>query len=195
VDRPAEISGSGSPLIEAMRRTGFYPERAERIEFKQTHMSYLFLAGEYVYKVKKPVHFDFADCSTLATCYELCCEEVRLNRRLAPEIYLGILPIYHDQDRFYLGEETRSFDPAAHEYAVKMRPLPEGRTLDQLVRAGQISLADIDTLAKRLAGFHQRAFTPVASRYGSATSIGRSRQCFLDPCTITERSGRVYRAP
>jgi aminoglycoside phosphotransferase family enzyme len=135
VDRPPEISGSGSPLIGAMRRTGFYPERAERIEFKQTHMSYVFLAGEYVYKVKKPVHFDFADCSTLATRYELCCEEVRLNRRLAPEIYLGVLPIYRAHDRFYLGEETRGFDPAAHEYAIKMRRLPEDRMLDQLVFA------------------------------------------------------------
>jgi uncharacterized protein len=183
VDRSSKISkGSGSPLIEAMRRTGFYPERAERIDFKQTHMSYVFLAGEYVYKVKKPVHFDFADCSTLATRYELCCEEVRLNRRLAPEIYLGVLPIYRDHNRFYLGEETRSFDPAAHEYAVRMRRLPDDRMLDRLVRAGQISLADIDTLAKRLAGFHQRAFTPGASRHGSATSIGRSVLHNLDEC-------------
>jgi hypothetical protein len=183
VDRPADISkNSGAPLIDAMRHPGFYPERAERIEFKQTHMSYVFLAGEYVYKVKKPVRFDFVDCSTLPMRYALCCEEVRLNRRLAPEIYLGVVPIYRDHHRFYPGQETGSFDPAAHEYAVRMRRLPDDRMLDLLVRAGQVGLADIDTLAQRLAQFHQRAFTPTASRYGSATSIGRSVLHNLDEC-------------
>jgi len=174
--------GSGSPLIEAMRRTGFYPERTEQIEFKQTHMSYVFLAGEFVYKVKKPVHFDFADCSTLAARYELCCEEVRLNRRLAPEIYLGVMPIYRDHDRFYLGQEGRSFEPAAQEYAVKMRRLPEDRILNRLVRAGEVSVAVIDMLAKRLADFHRGAFTPRGSRYGSATSVCRSVLHNLDEC-------------
>ncbi len=68
-----------SGLLEAMMQPGFYPHRPARVELKQTHMSYVFLAGEYVYKVKKPVHFDFADCSTLGVRYE------SVLRRSAPE--------------------------------------------------------------------------------------------------------------
>ena len=172
---------------------GFYPHRPARVELKQTHMSYLFLAGEYVYKVKKPVHFDFADCSTLGVRYELCCEEVRLNRRLAPEVYLGVAPIVREGCRLLLGDLTRSFNPGAWEYAVKMRRLPEDRMLDRLVRAGEVNGAVIDALAKRLADFHRAASTAGGWRYGSATSVWRSVLGNLDECqrfvdyTVTDR--------
>src|SRR5215469_2335878 len=99
---------SESDLFEAMRRPEFYPNHPSRVEVEQTHMSYVFLAGDYVYKVKKPVHFDFADCSSLDTRYQLCCEEVRLNRRLAHDVYIGALPIFRDGARFFLGEDSNS---------------------------------------------------------------------------------------
>jgi uncharacterized protein len=185
--------GSSSRLVEAMRRPGFYPDRPSRVEFKQTHMSYVFLAGEYVYKVKKPVRFDFADCSTLGARYELCHEEVRLNRRLAPEVYLGVVPIVRDGRRFLLGAKTGSFDPQAEEYALKMRRLPEDRMFDRLVRTGEANTAPIDQLAKRLASFHQGASTAAGWRYGSATAVRRLVLGNLDESerflgdTITER--------
>ena len=160
-------------LVEAMMQPGFYPDRPSRVEVKQTHMSYVFLAGEYVYKVKKPVRFAFADCSTLDARYELCRQEVRLNRRLAPEAYLGVVPIVRDGRRFLLGDESRNFDPKAQEYAVKMRRLPEGRMFDRLVRTGEANIALIDELAKRLASFHQCASTAAGWRYGSATAVRR----------------------
>ncbi|MGD0291581.1 MAG: AAA family ATPase [Candidatus Binataceae bacterium] len=185
--------GSASRLIEAMMEPDFYPDRPSRIEVKQTHMSYVFLAGEYVYKVKKPVRFNFADCSTLAMRYELCREEVRLNRRLAPEVYLGVIPIVRVGPRFLLGHESRRYDPKAQEYAVKMRRLPEDRMLDRLVRTGEPNTALIDELAKRLANFHRGASTAAGWRYGSATAVRRSVLGNLDECerflgyTLTDR--------
>jgi uncharacterized protein len=174
--------GSSSSLVEVMLQPRFYPHRPARVELKQTHMSWLFLAGEYVYKVKKPVHFDFADCSTLPVRYELCCEEVRLNRRLAPEVYLGVVPIVADGRRFLLGDESRGFDSVAREYAVKMRRLPEDRMLDKLVCADEVNGALTAELAKRLADFHRRASTAAGWRYGSATSVWRSVLGNLDEC-------------
>ncbi len=191
--------GSKSRLVEAMMRPEFYPHRPAQVELKQTHMSYVFLAGEYVYKVKKPVHFDFADCSTLSVRYELCCEEVRLNRRLAPEVYLGVVPIVRDGRRFLLGDVSRSFDHRAQEYAVKMRRLPEDRMLDRLVRAGEVNGAVIDALAKRLADFHRGASTAQGGRYGSATSVWRLVLGNFDECerfagyTVTDRQFAAIR--
>jgi uncharacterized protein len=163
---------SRSRLADAMMRPSFYPNSPARVEARQTHMSHVFLAGEYVYKIKKPVHFDFADCSTLETRYMLCREEVRLNRRLAPEVYLGVAPIVRAGRRFLLGDESENFDPGAHEYAVKMRRLPEDRMFDRLVRTGEANIALIDELAKRLADFHRDASTAAGWRYGSAPAVG-----------------------
>jgi len=172
-ERQPNLKGVRSGLVEAMMRPAFYPEPASGVEVKQTHMSYVFIAGEYVYKVKKPVRFNFADCSTLEMRYELCREEVRLNRRLASEVYLGVVPIIRDGRRFLLGDESKSFDPKAQEYAVKMRRLPEDRMFDRLVRTGEVDSALIDELAKRLASFHRGASTAASWRCGSATAVRR----------------------
>ncbi len=163
-------------------RPGFYPDAPSKVELKQTHMSYVFLAGEHVYKVKKAVHFDFADCSTIRVRYELCCEEVRLNRRLARDFYIGVVPIFRDRRRFILGDESESFDPGAAEYAVKMRRFPERRMLDRLVRNGEAGVAEIDALAKRLADFHRGVSSAGGRLYGSAMSIYRLTLGNLDEC-------------
>src|SRR6185437_8781109 len=82
-------------VVAAMMRPEIYPDHPRSIESRQTHVSYVFLAGDYVYKIKKPVRFAFLDASTLARRQQLCLDEVRLNRRLAPDVYLGIVPILH----------------------------------------------------------------------------------------------------
>jgi uncharacterized protein len=133
----------------------------------------VFLAGEYVYKVKKSVRFDFADCSNLAARYELCREEVRLNRRLAPEVYLAVVPIFRDGRRFLLGNDGESFDPGAQEYAVKMRRLPEDRMLDRLLCTGKADIELIDEIVKKLAAFHRSASMVSGWRFGSATAVQR----------------------
>jgi aminoglycoside phosphotransferase family enzyme len=137
-----------------MLRPEMYPRRPATVDLVQTHISYVFLAGDEVYKVKKPVRFSFVDFSTLERRRHFCHEEVRLNRRLAPHVYLGVVAICRAGAAYRLGAED---DDAAVEYAVRMRRLPADRTLDQLLDRGEVTPAMIDQLARRLAEFHRRA--------------------------------------
>jgi uncharacterized protein len=162
---------AGLRLIDAMRRPGFYPHHPAQIDFKQTHMSWVFLAGGEVYKVKKPVKYAFADASTLESRYFLSAEEVRLNRRLAPGTYLGVVPIVDRGSRLALGDHGDAHNPNVREYAVRMRRLPDDRMLDHLLRVGEVSPHTIDKIAHRLAGFHGAASSAMGSRYGCAAAI------------------------
>src|SRR5579864_1895520 len=83
-------------LIEALKDPRAYPHPVDQVEVCQTHISVVFLAGPFAYKVKKPVHFDFVDFSTLDRRRFYCEEEIRLNRRLAGEIYHDVVPIAAD---------------------------------------------------------------------------------------------------
>jgi len=84
----------GQPLVREMLQPSFYPRRPERVRLVQTHISWVFIAGDRVYKVKKPADFGFLDFSTLRKRAQACRREVELNRRLAPGLYLGVVPIY-----------------------------------------------------------------------------------------------------
>src|SRR6516162_9646385 len=109
-----------APLIEALSKAAAYPYPVEAVEVRQTHISVVFLAGPFAYKVKKPVRFDFLDFSTLELRRDFCDEEVRLNRRLAPDVYLGVVPVVA------AGAGLRvEGGGEAVEWAVKMRRLPE----------------------------------------------------------------------
>jgi len=143
-----------SALVRAMLESAFYPGRPAEVRLEQTHISYVFLAGNEVYKVKKPVRFSFLDFSTLERRRHFCREEVRLNRRLAPRIYLGVVSICREGNGFRLGAED---DPAAVEYAVQMRRLPSERTMDRMLDRGEVDVGMIHEVAETLAGFHRRA--------------------------------------
>jgi uncharacterized protein len=171
--RPDGHSAVGTTLVEAMTRPEFYPDSPARVELKQTHISYVFLAGESVYKVKKPVHFPFLDCSDLHSRYFFCTEEVRLNARLSPRVYLGVFAILKSADGFVLGPEARVEHPAAVEYVVKMRRLPEDRMLDRLLAAGKLDRGTIRAIAERIAEFHASAPSNRGWIYGSAAAIWR----------------------
>lgn len=93
-------------IVEAMMRPAFYPEHPEKVELIQTHISYVFIAGAFVYKLKKAVRFSFIDCTDLSQRRHLCGEEIRLNRRLAPDVYLGMYPIFRVGPDFVLGDES-----------------------------------------------------------------------------------------
>ncbi|HZC47064.1 MAG TPA: AAA family ATPase [Candidatus Acidoferrum sp.] len=161
-------------LVEAMMRPDFYPNSPERVEFKQTHISYVFLAGDFVYKVKKPVHFPFLDCSRLADRFHYCREEVRLNARLSPRVYLGVFAILKHGNSFMLGPEVPAEHPDAVEYVVKMRRLPYDRMLDVLLAWSQADGAMIRAIAARIAKFHASAPSNHAWTYGSAAAICRA---------------------
>lgn len=158
-------------LIEAMLDRGFYPHQPDRVSLAQTHISYVFLAGAEVYKVKKPVRFRFLDFSTLELRRHFCHEEVRLNRRLAPETYLGVVGIRQSVSGYGLTAED---DPAAVEYAVHMRRLREDRFLTELLRRGQVTAGMIDDLSRRLASFHAAARSdPAVAAQGAPPAFGR----------------------
>jgi uncharacterized protein len=141
-------------LIAAMLRPQTYPHAPAAVELVQTHISYVFLAGSEVYKIKKPVRFSFLDFSTLDQRRLVCHEEVRLNRRLAPDTYLGVVAICPGGSGYRFGPDN---DPAAVEYAVHMRRLPAERMLDYLLDRAAVSTAMIDQIARRLARFHRDA--------------------------------------
>lgn len=142
------------PLVEAMLDPGFYPHRPETVELRQTHISFVFIAGAEVYKVKKPVRFTFLDFTRLEQRRHYCAEEVRLNRRLAPDVYLGVVGLKREKGEWGLTAED---DPAAEEYAVRMRRLPDDRTLDRMLQRGAVPGEAIERLAALLVDFHRRA--------------------------------------
>src|SRR5215831_1288295 len=113
-------------LLEALSRPAAYPYPAEAVEVRQTHISAVFLAGPFAYKVKKPVQLEFLDFGTLERRRHFCEEEVRLNRRLAPEVYLGVVPIVESPGGIRVEQ-----DGALIEWAVKMQRLPEAATFQE----------------------------------------------------------------
>jgi hypothetical protein len=158
-------------LIEAMQRPEFFPHRPAEVTLVQTHISYVFLAGSEVYKVKKAVSFPFLDFSTLERRRFFCHEEVRLNRRLAPEVYLGVVGIRRAGAGYRL---TEGDDEEAVEYAVHMRRLPEDRILTSLLERDQVRPDLIDSLVDLLATFHAGARTdPEVSAAGSPQAVAR----------------------
>jgi aminoglycoside phosphotransferase family enzyme/predicted kinase len=154
-------------LLAALRQPACYPHHPDQVELVQTHISAVFLAGDEVYKLKKPVRFSFLDYSTLQLRHHYCEEEVRLNRRLAPTVYLGVVPVLRVGDEYRVREAVNMRDAVVVDYLVRMRRLPPERTLAALLTAERIGKEDIHALAKRLVHFHQFASTKDAAVYGA----------------------------
>jgi aminoglycoside phosphotransferase family enzyme len=129
----------------------------------QTHISWVFVAPPFVFKVKKPVNLGFLDFSTVEKRRHFCQREVQLNRRLAPEIYLGVVPIYKTTSGFSFNAEcaialratpSRS-DAGVAEYAVKMRELPHGWFLSELLAKGLVREMEINRVIACLHRFYE----------------------------------------
>ena len=139
-------------IVEMLMRPGSYPERPQGVSLVETHISWVFLTDRFVYKLKKPVHFDFLDFSTLEARRRACQDECRLNERMAPGVYLGIVPVTRAADgRLALNGRGSTVD-----WVVKMRRLPGDRMLDKLITTGQLSETDSERLATWLANYYQR---------------------------------------
>lgn len=163
-------------FILALADPRAYPFAVDRVDVRQTHASILFFAGDRVYKVKKPVNLGFLDFSTLRQRRYFCHEEVRLNRRLAPDVYLGVVPVV----RLASGAVRFGLAAAAGrsgrivEYAVEMRRLPEERMLDRMLEAGGVDNAVLDAIADLLVRFHQGAATgPGVDEHGRPEAVAR----------------------
>ncbi len=139
-------------LIEAMSSPEFYPDKPDDVIHIQTHISDVFLAGDLVYKIKKPVDMGFLDFTTLEKRHKYCCREIELNRRLTSNIYLGVDSITDENG----GYKIKGFGPVA-EYAVRMRRLPDENTLASMLERNRVSQEFMDLLTRTLVEFYQNS--------------------------------------
>jgi len=142
------------PIVRALLESQAYPHKPQKIELVQTQMSFIFLTGEYVYKIKKPVNLGYLDYTTLEKRHFFCHQELELNRRLCPGAYLAVVPIVEEK-----GELRIEGRGKAIEYAVKMKQLPQDRMMDMLLPQGQVTLEMVARVAEKLMSFHQKAET------------------------------------
>jgi hypothetical protein len=157
-----------SDLLEALQDPKIYSEKPEKVELLQTHVSAIFFVGEHVYKVKKPVNFGFLDFTTLEKRKYFCREEVVLNRRLCPEVYLGVTEIRLQNGRISLGEGAGEIV----EYAVLMKKLPQDSMMDRWLAAGKVTPQVLQKIAAKLAQFHAQAATrPEIASFGKVEVI------------------------
>jgi uncharacterized protein len=140
-------------IVQALLTPEAYPKNPGKIELIQTHISFVFLTQEYVYKVKKAVNFGFLDFSTLDKRRLFCEKELELNRRLCPEIYLEVISITLSNGIKVDGNGETV------EYALKMKRLPQDRIMSLLLKEGKIDKKTIDEIAKIVAEFHSKAQT------------------------------------
>jgi hypothetical protein len=154
----SEVAIPLDQLIEELSRPDAYLESVETVELRQTHISVVFLAGTHVYKVKKPVQLPFLDFSTLQQRKLFCDQEVRLNRRLAPDVYLGVVPIYSTPAGLRVGDiptEGKPGNDPIVEWAVWMTRLPEENTFASRMEREELTDTQVEKLALRIADFHQ----------------------------------------
>ena len=141
-----------SRLPGALLDPAAYPHLPDHAELRETHISWVFLAGDYAYKVKKPVVLPFLDYGTIQRRRACCAEEVQVNRRLAPSIYHGLVSLVpHGPDGLVIAPEH---DPRAVEYAVEMRRYSDADTLAAALRTGRANAGDLGAIGARLARFH-----------------------------------------
>jgi aminoglycoside phosphotransferase family enzyme len=141
-------------LQKALLNPEIYPDRPRAVKFIETHISLLFLTGNFVYKVKKPVDFGFLDFTTLEKRKFFCEQEVKLNRRLSPTIYLGVVTITKAGNRILLDDGGELV-----EYAVRMIQIPEEFLMDKLLEKKQVTLTMIEAISGKLVKFYFAAET------------------------------------
>jgi aminoglycoside phosphotransferase family enzyme/adenylate kinase family enzyme len=155
------------PLIRTLIAPAIWPHPAVTVELVETHISYVFLVGEYAYKIKKPLDLGFLDFSTLELRHHFCQEELRINRRLAPAIYLEVVAIAGSAESPRIGGQGSPI-----EYAVKMRRFPDDGLLSQHLE--HLTPGLVNAIARRAAGFHESAEICGAEQpWGSADFVVR----------------------
>jgi aminoglycoside phosphotransferase family enzyme len=156
-------------LIEALKRPGAYPHKVSRqVGLANTHISWIFLTGQYAYKVKKPLKFSFLDFSDAKKRRRGCEDEVKLNRRLCPNVYLGVVPVKASADGVLsIGGEGQTVD-----WAVKMKQLPTGRLMSDLLDQGKVGRRSVSSLARIVADFHGTLGPVKGRQHGSTRVIG-----------------------
>jgi aminoglycoside phosphotransferase family enzyme len=177
------IDGAGPTLdakVSFLSRPDAYRPSPGEVVRRETHMSWVFLAGNRAYKLKKPVRFPYLDFSSLARREAACRAELRLNRRLAVDIYLDVVPLVESDRGFSIGGTGTPFD-----WLVMMKRLDERFMLDHVIESRRIQFAQLDHLTATLARFYRSAkpvFLPAATHLADwAQSLAYNRRVLLDP--------------
>ena len=158
--------GPGEPL-GARLRDRLQQQTGRPVALIETHISWVLLTGEFAYKIKKPVDLGFLDFTTLESRRHFCAEELRLNRRLAPDLYLDVVAI-----RGSAAAPTLEGDGAVLDYAVRMREFPQDGLLPQVLARGALTAALVDALAAEVAAFHRRIdAAPADGPYGVPADV------------------------
>lgn len=160
-------TGESSVLIHSLHRPECYGHPVEPVRLVETHISWVLLTGPFAYKIKKPVNLGFVDFSTLEKRRFYCGEELRLNRRLAPDLYLDVVPITGSAEQPRMGGAGPEL-----EFAVQMRQFPAEALLEEVLHRGELTSADLDQLAAEVAAFHARiAVAGPDTPFGSPAAI------------------------
>lgn len=157
---------SGDRLAKGLLRHGAWPHAVDELQVLETHISWVFLTGEYAYKIKKPLKLDFLDFSTLALRKHWCEEELRLNHRWAPQLYLDVVPVTGTPE-----QPTIAGTGSAIEYAVRMRQFPQSALLSAQLDAGGLDSDDMRELAEMIADRHGSAPANTEPRFGGIDAI------------------------
>lgn len=157
-----------SAMIDDLLDPAALPDETGSVTLVQTHISLVFIADAFVYKVKKPVDFGFLDFTSLGKRAHACRQEVLLNRRLALEIYEGVVPVVFDGFRHRVGAERGE----VVDYAVKMRRIPEERLMKAVFRRGELNERHLEDIARVLSNFHRSARrSPEIDTFGRAEAF------------------------
>jgi aminoglycoside phosphotransferase family enzyme/predicted kinase len=165
---PTSAATSEHPaLIEGLLRASAYDHPTRGITLAETHISWVILTGPFAYKLKKPVRFDFVDYTTLRRRAFFCHEEVRLNRRFAPHLYLGVVPITGTLGQPRIGGEGEPL-----EFALKMRQFSQESLLSHLIEMGKLRPEHMDRLAREIADFHGGSeVAPANAGFGTPDAV------------------------
>ncbi len=157
-------------LVESLKNHDCYDHPVERTEVLETHISWVALTGRFAYKIKKPVNLGFLDFSTIEKRRHFCEEELRLNSRLAPDLYLGVTPVTGSPENPKMGGEGEAI-----EYAVKMNEFPQEAQLNRMMAKGQVTTGMIDEIARHIGRFHKSVRrAPAKSLFGTPETILRA---------------------
>lgn len=154
-------------IVSAFLNPEFYEHAVDHVELIETHISWVFLTGYFAYKIKKPVDFGFLNFTNLEQRRYYCHQELILNQRFAPEIYLDVIPVTESDNTLSLNSPGEIVD-----YAIKMLQFKQNCLLNKLLEQHQVELRHIDNLSDVVAGFHEQ-ITVAGSDvvYGSATEV------------------------
>ena len=177
-----------SNLFQNLKNPKFYGKDVNSVKLIQTHISYVALTGKYAYKIKKAVNFGFLDFSTLEKRKYFCEEEVRLNKRLCPEIYLSVVPITQKDNNFELNGKGEVVD-----YSVKMKEFPQEKIMTKQLENDKIDEEVLDKICDILDDFYKKGeCSKEIDSFGKVETIKKNTdENFDQTISVIARAGRL----